>query len=143
MFQVALNYVFEYLYSVFVCLYSVFVFLYSVFLFLYSVFVFLYCVFVFLYSVFVYNTLSLYFYTLSLHFYNLSLYFHFLFINFVLRPPWQLCQLQVAALSLLPLDLVITLLIEKPHLLFFLQSINLYVNNKFPLMFLMTSLLGL
>ena len=42
MFQVAVNYVFEYLYSVFVCMYSVFVFLYSVFVFvlLYSLFQF-------------------------------------------------------------------------------------------------------
>ena len=42
MFQVAVNYVFEYLYSVFVCIYSVFVSLYSVF-----VFVFLYSLFQF------------------------------------------------------------------------------------------------
>ena len=52
MFQVAVNYVFEYLYSVFVCVYSVLVFLYSAFVFLYSFFVFLYSVFVFLYSLF-------------------------------------------------------------------------------------------
>ena len=47
MFQVAVNYVFEYLYSVFVCMYSVFVFLYSVFVFVLLYRDFLYSLFQF------------------------------------------------------------------------------------------------